>query len=140
MEKLHLEKGAMGRKPYQAKLANDWFMKQPHFIHYMIREFTCVGIGLYILNLMAGIVALANSEQSWMGWVAAQTNPVMVIISLFAFASALFHSYTWFGVTPKVFRIPHGDRFVPGKWIILGHWVVFIIIAMILTIIVKAAS
>ncbi len=130
----------MARKPYHSKLANDWFVKQPHFFHYMVREFTCVGIGIYTLNLMAGIVALASSSDAWMSWIATQKNPVMIVMALFAFVSAVCHSYTWFGVTPKVFKIPSGDKFVPGKVIIAGHWAVFAVIALILCVIVKISG
>ena len=51
----------MARKPYQSQLANDWFIKQPHFFYYMVREFTCVGIGVYILNLKIRVLELFST-------------------------------------------------------------------------------
>ncbi len=126
----------MSRKPYHRQMSTDWFLKKPFYMSYMLREFTCVGIGLYVLNLMAGIVALAGSEQAWLIWVATQQNPVMIIMALFAFVSSLYHTVTWFATTPKVFKIPKDDGFLPESVVVKAHYAVFAVLAAFLLIVV----
>ncbi len=118
------------RQPYRKRLAYDWFMHHPHFLHYMWREFTCVAIGVYTLNMMAMIVALAQSEIHWVLWLQAQKNPALILINIIALIAAIYHSYTWFGVTPKVFKIQRGETFIRGKYIILAHWMLMISISL----------
>lgn len=125
----------MSRKPYKKALATDWFLKHPHLRSYMIREFTCVGMAVYILNLMALLAAFAcdvNNHGYLQSWMAVQRNPAMLVINIWAFASALFHTITWFAVTPMVFKIQKGEKFIDGKYIVLANWAVYAFVALII--------
>ena len=126
----------MARKPYKKALAIDWFLKHPHLKSYMIREFTCVGMAVYILNLMALLAAFACDTAQAQGyiesWMAVQRNPAMIVVNIWAFASALCHTISWFAVTPKVFKIQKGEKFVDGKYIVWANWAVYAFAALII--------
>ncbi len=128
------------RKPYQTIEPSNWYMEKPFYKRYMLRELTCVPIALYVLNLMAGVVALAGSLFQWQAWVQMQKTPLMLVLVLFCLLGALFHTATWFETTPKVMKVQQGEHFLPEKYILGAHWAAFTVLAVVLLIIAIACA
>ena len=128
------------RKPYLSTEPANWYMEKPFYQRYMLRELTCVPIALYVLNLMAGVVALAGSLFQWQAWVQMQKTPLMLLLVVFALVGAVFHTLTWFETTPKVMKVQRGDQFLPEKYILGAHWAVFALLALLLLIIAIACA
>lgn len=79
-----------------------WWLKNPFYLRYMIRESTAVFVTIYSLYLLCGLARLATGETSWQGWLAELTGPAVVAFHVAAMAAALYHAVTWFKVSPKV--------------------------------------
>lgn len=126
----------MSRKPYIAKQPDNWYMQSRFYRLYMLRELTSVPVALAALNLFCAIAALAGSPESWAGWIAAQKNPVLIIINLLAIAAALFNTKTWFEAVPKAMPIQKGEKFVPEALLIRASWGVFAGIFFLLAVLV----
>lgn len=78
-----------------------WWLKNPFFVRYMIREATAVFVSIYAIILIAGLGSLAAGKTAYDGWLAAMQSPLAVIFHLCALAAALYHMITWFNVSPK---------------------------------------
>lgn len=128
----------MSRKPYIAKQQDDWYMKHRFLRFYMLREMTCVPVGIAALNLFCGLYALATSPHNWAGWVIAQQNPVLIIFNLLAIAAALYNSKTWFETIPRAMPIQKGEKFIPAQTVVraawMALWAIFAILALIVII------
>lgn len=120
------------RKPYVRPM-DGWWLKNPFYIRYMIREATSVFVGIYALILLAGLVSLACGETAYKGWLMAMTNPVAVLFHLLALAAAVYHTVTWFAVAPKVVSplFITGTR-VPDAVIVVVQYVLAILLYLIL--------
>jgi len=79
-----------------------WWLKNPFYIRYMIRESTSVFVTIYALYLLCGLARLATGAGAWYGWLEELTSPALVVFHLIAMAAALYHTVTWFKVSPKV--------------------------------------
>jgi len=89
------------RRPYVRPM-NGWWLKNPFYVRYMIREATSIFVGIYALLLLAGLWCLNSSAQSWQGWLDAMASPLAVAFHCIALLAALYHTVTWFAVAPKV--------------------------------------
>lgn len=126
----------MKRKPYQKQQPANWYMANTFFKVYMLRELTSVPVALAALNLFWGIAALAQPTiDCWQGWLAWQTNPLFIIFNIIAIIAALFNSVKWFEAMPKAIRIQKGDKFVPDNLMIMGNWVTFAGISVVMLIV-----
>lgn len=122
----------MSRRPYKPKMPRAWFLENPFYTAYIIREATSIFIGLWSLNLLLGLLALTRGENSWQSWIALQTNPLMMVFSVITFCMAMYHTATWFATVPKTLPLVIGGRRVQSKPIILVHWVLFFSISLII--------
>jgi len=99
-----------------------WWLSQPRYIRYMLREISAAFIGAYILMLIVGLLRLSQGPAAYETFLAAVLSPAGVSFSLITFAFAVYHSVTWFRVTPKAMPFRMGGKAVPPVIIIGAHW------------------
>ncbi len=119
----------MSRKPYMARKpylrpvnTASWWLAQPRYIRYMAREVSCVFIGAYTAVVVAGLLRLSQGAAAWEGFLDALQSPASIVFHLLALAFALYHTTTWFNVTPKAMPLRFGETEVPGGVIIGAHY------------------
>ncbi|EKV30863.1 Fumarate reductase subunit C [Caenispirillum salinarum AK4] len=123
------------RKPFRRPWKNDWWLHKRAFTLYMIRELTCVALAAYSAVLIYGLGQLAEGRAAWEGFVDALSSPAFLTFHVLALALMLYHTITWFSLTPKAMPIMRGDNFVPGRYIIGAHYAVWAVVSLIVLII-----
>jgi fumarate reductase subunit C len=99
-----------GRRPYLRSM-NGWWRRDPFFVRYMIREATALIVAAYAIVLLAGVLALAQGEAAWNGWLTAMRSPFSIALNLLMLFGMIYHSYSWFEIMPKTMPA----LFVGGK-------------------------
>ena len=113
----------MSRKPYVREVSRSWWwLAQYRYIRYMIRELTCVFIGTYTAVIVVGLMRLSQGQAAYDGFLDALRGPVGIAFHAVAFVFALYHTASWFNVTPKAMPLRMGERRVPGGAIIGAHY------------------
>jgi fumarate reductase subunit C len=90
----------------------------------MLHEVSSLFVGLYMALLIYGLFALGSGPDAWAGFISFVKSPIIVILSLIAFAFFILHTVSWFQAVPQAMRIQQGEHFVPGNIIIGGHYAV----------------
>lgn len=116
----------MSPRPYIRKIKHSWWLRRRRHLFYMIRELTSLFIGLYSALLSLGLVQLARGAQAWDSFIELITSTGGMIFQLICFAFALFHSVTWFAVTPKAIPLS-----APAKAVIGAHYAVWAVISVV---------
>lgn len=110
-------------KPYVREVSRyGWFFRSPRYLRYMAREVTCVFIGLHALILIVALMRLSEGREAWEAFLANLTGPAGVTLQLLILAFAVYHSTSWFNVTPKAMPVQIGEKFLPGSVIIAAHY------------------
>ncbi len=120
------------RKPYQQKLATNWWLKNQAYRDYMLRSATCIFVLLYALVLFWGLFALSAGEPEFNAWLALQQHPLFIAFHLVTLIAMLYHSKTWFMLAPKTIRLQLGATIVNDKLIEGTMWLVWLIFTVIL--------
>jgi len=82
---------------YLRPVPNTWWLKRKPYILFMIRELTSVFVAGYCIFLL----------------VAALKSPSSVALHLITLAFVLYHTITWFNLTPKILVLYRGEDRVP---------------------------
>ena len=105
------------RKPYNPPVKKmTWWLENPFYIFYMVREGTAVLALFAVLEILFGIFMLALCEltpnQSLTGvapyvWYLQNFlgTPVIIALNVIILVSQLFHAVTWFALMPKAVRV-----------------------------------
>ncbi len=115
------------RKPYIRDLPVDWWMKQLFYTKYMIREGSSVLVTIYGLVLAWGLLRLSQGESAFNAWLGSLHSPLAIIFHLCALVLALYHTITWFSLSPKLVDIQLGGKRVDARLIIAVEYITFFI-------------
>ena len=76
----------MTRRPYVRPMSNtSWFLRQPRYRAYMLREATCLLVAVYTALLLSLLAALAADDPvRWADWLAAQQHPAWIVFHALA--------------------------------------------------------
>ena len=119
----------MSRRPYERELPKTWWLRQPRYVRYMMREMSAFFIGAYALVLIVGLSQLARGEAAYDAYLAFASGPLELAFAVVAMIFALYHTYTWFQVTPKAMPLMLGGKRIPGALIIAAHWFGFLVLS-----------
>jgi len=121
----------MSRKPFVREVPKvTWFLDHPRYLRYMARELTCLFVGAYTLLLVVGLARLAQGQAAYDAFLASMQTPGSIVFHGLALAFAVYHSATWFNLTPKALPVQIGEEFLPG-WVIAGlHYVAWIAVSV----------
>jgi fumarate reductase subunit C len=78
-----------------------WWLKNPFFVRYMIREGSSVFLAIYSIILLVGLLRLAQGEAAWNAWREALASPWSILFHWLALLTVGYHAYTWWKVAPK---------------------------------------
>ena len=116
------------RKPYLREISPTWYLQTWTYRLFMLREMTSVFIAAYLVFLVVWLFRLAAGPQSFEQMLTAMQSPVSVVFHAIVLEAALYHSITWFNLTPKVMPVHIGEERVPDPLVAIGMgylpWVV----------------
>ncbi len=122
----------MSRKPYVRPLQKStWWLSQGVYTSYMMREVSCVFIGAYSTILIWGLMRLGEGKEAWQAFVMAMSGQGAIVFHAIALFFAIWHTTSWFNVTPRAMRIQMGDSLMPGPVIVGGHYAGWVVVSII---------
>ena len=115
------------KERYQTPLPATWFMQRPGFCRFMLREATCIPLAGYLVFLLVWLHRLGGEGDSFAAFVETCRHPVIVALHVVFLLGALYHSITWFNLTPKIMPLYFAEEKVPDIWTAVfmgyGPWV-----------------
>ena len=78
-----------------------WFLGHARYKSYMLHEVSSLFVGLYIWLLIYGLFKLGSGPDAWADFIAFVKSPIVVILSLIAFAFFIMHTISWFQAVPQ---------------------------------------
>lgn len=118
----------MSRKPFVRVVSRTrWYFKHPRYLRYMSREVTCIFIGALALLLLCAVARLSQGQTAYESFLATLQGPWSVLGLLLVLVFAIHNTTSWFNVTPKAMPVQIGEEFLPGKFIVAAHYVLWIL-------------
>lgn len=115
-------------KEYIRPMPADWWLKKKSFMLFMIRELTCVFVGIYAFFLLMLASRLSDAE----AFAATLKSPLWITLQIIALPWVMFHTVTWLNLTPKVLVIWRGEDRVPAALIAGAHYFAWLIASVVL--------
>lgn len=111
------------RNPYIRKIPKaTWYLRQGRYVRYMARELTSLFIGLHTFLLVCALGALSAGKEAYDGFIGVLQTPYYMAFLVLTLLFAIYHSISWFNVTPQAMPIQKGEDFLPGGIIIGAHY------------------
>jgi len=122
-----------GRRPYFREVPRThWFLRHPRYLRYMAREITCIFIGAYTFIWVVGIVRLSQGEAAYQAFLQTLKTPSSIVFHIVALVFAIYHSVTWFNLTPKALPVQLGEEFLPDGVIAGAHYAAWAVLSVVI--------
>jgi len=120
----------VNRRPYVRAETWRWIFRHPRYLRYMARECSCLFIGGYTLLLVAGLKSLSEGRAAYEAFIEGLRGPASIVFHLVALGFAMYHSATWFNLTPKALPVQVGEAFVPDGVISGAHYAAWAVLSL----------
>ncbi len=97
-----------------------WFLSKPAYMLFMIRELTAVFIGAYLILLLIVLGKLGGGEAAFSEWLGTMRSPLWMGFHFIALVAALWHSITWFNLTPRAMPFFIGEKRLADPLVAIG--------------------
>ena len=122
----------MSRRPYNRPMSTTtWYMRNSRYKVYVLRELTSFLVAFYTFLTIFALAALSSGSVGvWNDFLASQQSTAMIIFHGFALLYFLFfQTFPWFKLAPKAMVVQLGEKQLPGIFIIVGHYVAWIVVS-----------
>ncbi len=123
----------MSRNPYVRPMSKTtWYMRNGRYKDYVLRELTSALVAFYsFFTIYVLSILMTGSEEKWVGFLASQQSTIMVVIHLLALLYFLFYqTFPWFKLAPKAMPVQLGEKMLPGSYIVIGHYVAWVVVSI----------
>ena len=97
----------------------------------MVREFTSVFVAAYVVIFLVMIRRLSEGQAAYEAFLASLQSPLAIVFHMVALAFAVFHTVTWFHLTPKAMAVRIGEERVKPALIIAPNYAAWAVISAI---------
>lgn len=115
-------------KDYTRSMSPTWWLKKKTYFLFMVRELTCVAVGGYALFLLVAAMRLDDLH----AFAALLDSPLLIALQIIALPMILYHSVTWFNLTPKVMVVWRGEERVSPILIAGANYVAWFIVSIVI--------
>ncbi len=120
---------------YHPKMAPTWWLKNPRYFLFMMRELTSVFIAIFLVVFLIQIFKLSQGPEAYASFLEKLRSPGWIAFHVVALLFALYHSFTWFDLTSKVQIVQLGKRRMPPRLVTaasIGVWVILSLAVLLL--------
>ena len=122
-------------KEHHRPVSPTWWLARPAYVKFMVRELTSAFIAGYAVFLLI-LMRNARDETAFQAMLESLKSPVSIVLHLVVLGFALFHSITFFNLTPRVLVFHRGEEQVPDSAIQGAHYALWAVVSIVLLFIV----
>jgi fumarate reductase subunit C len=96
-----------------------WWLQKRSYTGFVLRELTSVFVAFFAVLSLWQLRALAQGPDAYAQFLGRLKTPLFLTLDTVAFLFVLFHTITWFNLTPKAMVVRVRGKRVPD-WVIIG--------------------
>ena len=121
---------------YHRPVSNTWWLKRKSYILFMIRELTSVFVAGYCIFLLVFVYKLTEGADAYANFIDALKYPSSVALHLITLVFVLYHTITWFNLTPKILVLYRGEDRIPQGLVAATFYAGWVVVSIIVTLLV----
>jgi len=119
-------------KEYIRPMSATWWLQNPAYTKFMIRDATSVFIALYCVFLMVLMYFAGLDQATFDAFYQRLASPLSQVLHAIALVFAVYHSVTFFNLTPRAIVVFRGEEKVPEALIAGAHYAGWLLVSVVL--------
>jgi len=114
---------------YRRRMPVLWWLKDRAYVKFVLRELTSVFVAFFALTSLWQLRALAQGPDAYARFVARLKTPIFLAVDIVALGFVLFHTITWFNLTPTAMVVRVRGKRVPDMIVAGSNYVVWVLVS-----------
>ena len=117
---------------FRKRVSTWWWLGEWHYLKFILREISSIAVALSVGITLWQLSTLRDGAQAYAQFQERMHSPWMIAISVIIFCFVIFHSVTWFNLTPRAMpAVRVGGKRVPEVMIALPNYFIWVAISAI---------
>jgi fumarate reductase subunit C len=114
---------------YRRRMSVWWWLKDRAYVKFVVRELTSVFVAFFALLYLWQLRALARGPDAYAQFLARLQTPFFLTVDIVALVFVLFHTITWFNLTPTAMVVRVRGKRVPGGIVAGSNYLVWVVVS-----------
>jgi fumarate reductase subunit C len=114
---------------YRRRMSVWWWLKDRAYVKFVLRELTSVFVAFFALLYLWQLRALARGPDAYAEFLARLKTPFFLTVDIVALVFVLFHTITWFNLTPTAMVVRMRGKRVPDTIVAGSNYVVWVLVS-----------
>jgi fumarate reductase subunit C len=116
---------------YRRRMSVWWWLKDRAYTKFVVRELTSVFVAYFAVLFLWQIRAVAEGPEAYARFLARLKTPLFLTADIVAFLFVLYHTITWFNLTPKAMVVRVRGKRVPDAIVAGSNYVAWVALSAI---------
>jgi fumarate reductase subunit C len=117
---------------HRQRVSMFWWLSKRTYLAFVVRELTSVAVAWFVVYLLLLVRALGTGPEAYQSFLDWSATPWMIAVNAIALALTVYHTVTWFAVTPQAMALKVRGYRVPGQAIGGGLYLAWIVASAVL--------
>jgi fumarate reductase subunit C len=109
-----------------------WWLSTRNYFLFMLREVSALFVASFVVSYLVGLYRLSQGEAQYTAYLESLQTPFACISFVLILAFALYHTVTWFSLTPIVMVVRVGSRVIPARLVLLTNYLAWLVLSGLL--------
>ena len=116
---------------YRRRMSVWWWLKNRAYTKFVLREMTSVFVAFFAMLYLWQLRALAQGPDAYAQFMARLKTPLFLTVDTVALLFVLFHTITWFNLTPTAMVVRVKGNRVPDRIVAGSNYVVWVLLSVV---------
>jgi fumarate reductase subunit C len=117
---------------YKQPMSATWWLSTRNYFLFMLREVSALFVASFVVSYLVGLYRLSQGEAQYTAYLESLQTPFACISFVLILAFALYHTVTWFSLTPIVMVVRVGSRVIPARLVLLTNYLAWLVLSGLL--------
>lgn len=119
-------------RPYKRQMPANWWLQKTNYTLFMLRELTSVFIWAFLLFYLVQLSHLAQGTDAYLALRDERASFGWILFHIVALIAAVYHTVTFFNVSPQAIVVRMGEDKVPPAFIIGPQYAAWATISVVI--------
>jgi fumarate reductase subunit C len=121
---------------YRPRVSVYWWLGQWQYLRFILRELSSVFVALTVIMTLLELRALAEGPAAYERFQHQMGRPAIVLISVISLFFVIFHTITWFNLTPRAMAVKLRGKRIPEWLVAAPNYLAWLVVSGAITFVV----
>jgi fumarate reductase subunit C len=121
---------------YRPRVSVYWWLGQWRYLRFVLRELSSVFVAIAVIMTLLQLRALRAGPDAYVHLQQQLRTPLVVFVSTISLFFVLFHTITWFNLTPRAMPVKLQGKLLPEWMVAAPNYALWIVLSVTIAVLI----